>query len=43
MRMTLLWIFLSLLAVTGACGKKGSLYLPEEKPAAAAKGAAPQP
>lgn len=31
MRTTLLGIFLGLLAATGACGKKGPLYLPEEK------------
>lgn len=31
MRKTVFWIFLSLFAATGACGKKGPLYLPEEK------------
>lgn len=42
MRTILLGIFLSLLAATGACGKKGPLYLPEEKAQAdaAAKDAA---
>lgn len=31
MRTPLLAIFFGLLAATGACGKKGPLYLPEEK------------
>ena len=30
MRTTFLVIFLGLLAATGACGKKGPLYLPDE-------------
>ena len=39
MRSTLLGVFLALLAATGACGKKGPLYLPEQAPADAAKDA----
>ena len=31
MRTMLFWMFLSLLAATGGCGKKGPLYLPDDK------------